>query len=93
MIFESFPSFFHGNNSELSSKSIQHTFVAPMEYTRWLDTLATTISSVTSPENSSTEGTKCLPKCQIPEATLILCSRGLFRVKHLEKEEKQSVLC
>ena len=48
---------FHGKIVNKALK-LHYTFVTPMEYTGRLYTLATTIPLVTSPENSSKEGTK-----------------------------------
>ena len=78
--------------SEKSFKIIHYTFVTPMEYTWRLYTLATTIPLVTSPENSSKEGTKCPPNVKSGKQHLFHVLEGFFALTFEEEIEKLSVL-
>ena len=69
---------FHGKNGEESFKIIHYAFVTPMEYIWRLDTLATAIPLVTSPENSSIEGTN-VRQMSNPEMTRIAWFYLIYR--------------
>ena len=78
---------FHGKKGEEIFKITHYAFVTPMEYIWRLDTLATAIPLLTSPENSSIGGTKCPPNVKSRKQHLLHFLEDFF-VLTLKKKRR-----